>query len=69
MDKKFNVVYDNWDLEQPIANLINTTRSRKYRILDGLFNFYKMSDIVKNCHINDVARNPNENYFYMILIL
>ena len=64
--KKLNIVYDNWDDEGPLPNMINSTGLDKFRIVSGLFVFYGMYDRIKNCNLSEVYDNPNENFFYFV---
>jgi len=66
-----NVVYDNWVDGEAQPNLLNTTQPNRFRILDGFFRFYddsshKIYHRMNKCKIEDVYKNPNENYFYFI---
>lgn len=63
-----NVVYDQWseDLNIYYPNLHLDSNQRRYRIVTGFFRFYKMFSDIKNCTLNEVFDNPNENYYYFI---
>ena len=69
-----NVVYDNWVEGEAQPNLLNTTQPNRFRILDGFFRFYddsghKIYHRMNKCKIEDVYKNPDENYFYFIKVL
>ena len=66
MNNILNLVYDTWDNDGPLPNLVSTTRTNSFRTVFGLFNFYEVVDNIKNCKIEDVYNNPNEKYFYFI---
>jgi hypothetical protein len=66
MNNTLNLVYDSWDNEEMLPNLVSTTKTNSFRTVTGLFNFYEVLDNVKNCKIEDVYNNPNEKYFYFI---
>ena len=61
-----NLVYDTWDNDGPLPNLVSTTRTNSFRTVFGLFNFYEVVDNIKNCKIEDVYNNPNEKYLPVI---
>lgn len=65
----FNVVYDTWesDYKSFKPNLSNySKRGEKYRIIEGLFRFYGYYNNIRNCHINEIKINKNENFYYFI---
>jgi hypothetical protein len=65
----FNVVYDNWnsDLRTFKGNLSNySVRGDRYRFVEGIFRFYDYYNDIRNCHINEVQINKNENFYYFI---
>lgn len=65
----FNVVYDTWsdDHKSFKPNLSNySKRGDKYRFLEGLFRFYGYYNDIRNCHINEIHINRNENFYYFI---
>ena len=61
-----NIVYDEWDGLNPKPNFITSSGSNKFRIVTGLFNFYGIADKIRNCKLNEVYENPNENYYYIV---
>jgi hypothetical protein len=69
-DKKtFNIVYDKWsdDYITYYANLHPAHRDYyRYKIVIGLFRFYNLFHDIRNCVLDEVYENPNENYFYFI---
>ena len=66
--KTLNVVYDKWneDFGTYFPNLHEEPNKRRYRIVIGFFRFYKMFGNIKNCTLDEVFDNPNENYYYFI---
>lgn len=67
--KTLNIVYDKWseDYSTCYANLYPAEKEiYRYRIVNGLFNFYNMHRDVRNCVLEEVYDNPNENFFYFI---
>lgn len=63
-----NVVYDKWseDLNTYYPNLYFDSNEKRYRIVIGFFRFYKMFNDVRNCTLDEVFKNKNENYYYFI---
>jgi hypothetical protein len=63
-----NIVYDNWneDYSMCYPNLISDFNERRYRMVTGFFRFYKMFNNIKNCTLDEVFNNSNENYYYFI---
>jgi hypothetical protein len=63
-----NIVYDKWsqDFGVYFPNLYEEPNKRRYRIVIGFFRFYKMFSDIKNCTLDEVFDNPNENYYYFI---
>ena len=63
-----NIVYDNWNEDCSIyyPNLNSDSDQRRYRIVTGFFRFYKMFNSIKNCILDEVFNNLNENYYYFI---
>jgi hypothetical protein len=63
-----NIVYDNWneDCSMCYPNLISDINERRYRMVTGFFRFYKMFNDIKNCTLDEVFNNSNENYYYFI---
>jgi hypothetical protein len=66
MGNILNLVYDEWDEYVPIPNLITVSGIKKFRVLTGLFCFYNIFDKAKNCRLEEVYSNPDQNYYYMI---
>jgi hypothetical protein len=63
-----NIVYDNWNKDCIVyyPNLNSDSDERRYRIVTGFFRFYKMFNNIKNCTLDEVFNNLNENYYYFI---
>jgi hypothetical protein len=63
-----NIVYDNWneDYSMYYPNLMSDFNERRYRMVTGFFRFYKMFNNIKNCTLDEVFINSNENYYYFI---
>jgi hypothetical protein len=67
--KTFNIVYDKWsdDYTTYYANLYPAHRDYyRYKIIIGLIRFYNLFHDIRNCVLDEVYENPNENYFYFI---
>ena len=67
--KTFNIVYDRWSEDNNIyyANLYPSKNLHyRYRIQVGLFRFYDLFNQIRNCNVQEVYENPNENYYYFI---
>jgi hypothetical protein len=67
--KTFNIVYDRWsdDNSTYYANLYPANKPYyRYRIQVGLFRFYDLFNEIRNCNIQEVYENSNENYYYFI---
>ncbi len=67
--KTFNIVYNKWS-ENYLTYYPNLfpfeKENYRYRVVTGLFYFYKMQRDIRNCTLEEVYENPNENYFYFI---
>jgi len=64
-----NIVYDRWSEDNKIyyPNLHPSKNlSYRYRVQVGLFRFYGLFNQMRNCNIQEVYENPNENYYYFI---
>jgi hypothetical protein len=77
--KKINLVYDKWDNEKnyPYPNFYETLGADSFRDESGFFDFYERyfharHGYDRNClpikrnRIEDVYKNPQENFFYFI---
>jgi hypothetical protein len=67
--KTFNIVYNRWsdDCSTYYANLYPAHKEYyRYKIVTGLFRFYNLFHNIRNCVLQEVYENPNENYFYFI---
>jgi len=67
--RTLNIVYDRWS-EDNSTYYANLHPSKKpfyqYRIQVGLFRFYDLFNQIRNCNVQEVYENPNENYYYFI---
>ena len=67
--KSFNIVYDRWS-EDNITYFANLHPAHKeyfkYKIVVGLFRFYNFFHQIRNCVLDEVYVNSNENFYYFI---
>ena len=63
-----NIVYDNWNYEthEPYPNLEKNFGKNRFRTVKGFFMFYNITNKMRQCHIEEVRLNPDENYYYFI---
>jgi hypothetical protein len=67
--KSFNIVYDRWSEDNIIyfANLHPAHKEYfRYKIVVGLFRFYNFFHQIRNCVLDEVYVNSNENFYYFI---
>lgn len=65
MNNQINIVYSDWDGDNPKPNGSSIMGVDQVRMSDNFFYFYGISEI-NRYNIEDVNQNPNKKYYYPI---